>query len=225
MSGGGGDSGEIKETEAQKAESRVFVDQWNKFAEISGPSRAEYDKRVSALNTDAAKEFAAGTAAQKTTAAYSEAREQAKQGLAASGANPNSGKWRSTQTEINVDQGISSGTRQGDASNSKTGDYVQGLSNQIAIGEGEKTTALTGFSGLSDLSQQEAAQDASISLQKQQTKQSVVGSAIGGGLATYEHYGKPKVDVDLNKTQTGLSPQSNTGPRTVNTFGTNAFAN
>lgn len=220
MSGGGG-SGKIKETSNQKEESRIKTDMWNHYVDIGEPGREEYSKRVSHLNTDAAKNFAAGTAAQSTTAAFGEAKDQAETGLASTGVNPNSGKWRSTLSDLNTEQSISSGTRQGNASNAKTGDYVQGLSNQVAIGEGEKTTALTGLSDLSNLSEAEAKQDAQISLQRQQTRQSVAGSLLGGGLAMYQHNNKPGismpgVDVSLTKNQ-------NTGQRTASSFGTSGF--
>ncbi len=178
-----GDSGSVKETMEEKAFAEVAAQRFNFYKENFQPLEEKYMSDVEALDTDAARDFATGTAGSATSTAFDGARKQTSDALVSHGINPASGKYQSKMSGLADAQGMASTENQTMASNSVDDQYIGGLQNISAIGKGQATTAQAGLSDLADGAANKATSDAYNAFNKKAGTLNAVGSAVG--LASY----------------------------------------
>ncbi|EHK5438627.1 hypothetical protein I8Y03_001875 [Aeromonas hydrophila] len=181
---GKGGSNEIKETSAQKAMADIAMKQWGIYQSDLKQYENIFMDKVDDLNGGEVFDNAAGTAALGTAHSFGEAREGLSDVMAASGADPTSGKYQSTMHELETDQALSQTDTTNRAQSSQQDKYVAGLKDVVSMGQGQKAEALEGYSSLASASLNKAANDAQTKFNNKQAVLGVVGT-VGGAATAY----------------------------------------
>ncbi|MEX2964617.1 hypothetical protein [Microbulbifer sp. TYP-18] len=184
----GGDN-KIKETADEKAFADVVAQKWNHYQQKYSGLEQEFMDRVNAQDSEAAMDFAEGSANQHSRAEFSEAKAGLQDNLVSAGINPNSGKFKAATNQMAVAEGKSTGETVTRAGNSQKDQYVTGLQNIVNMGQGKSATATAGMGGLADAAADKAADDAAQAFNEsaltQQTVGTLAGAATGYGLDSY----------------------------------------
>lgn len=173
--GGGG----VEETADEKEQARVNIEMWDRYDNFWSKFEDQYMDNVDAQNTDAAYDFAEGTATQNSMAEFSKYKGELDKSLSASGINPNSGRAKETTAEFRTKQGVSTGDTSARADTSQQDEFVTGLNNIVAIGQGQATDAQSGIGSLATSSANKAKSDAYNAFNDSAMKQQAVGQAVG----------------------------------------------
>ncbi|WP_421174096.1 hypothetical protein [Aeromonas enteropelogenes] len=176
---GGGGSEDIPETEAQKALAEVAQQQWDLYQNELKPYEDLFMQKVENLNSDKAYEDLAGTAALGTAQSFGLARESMADSMAAGGIDPTSGKYQSAMNNLETEQALSQTDTTNRAQSNQQDKYVAGLQDVVAMGQGQKGDALSGYDGLASSSLQKSASDAQSAWEKHQSIAGGLG-AVGG---------------------------------------------
>lgn len=176
----GKSGGKIKETELEKANSQVAMEQWEEYKTTYRPTELKFIASVMKDETGL-KERAAGRVnadiAQKTALP-----------LKGTGVDPS----RAATSSIFSDIAGVEGTAQALAKQRTDDRRVTGMQAITDIGQGKAATAQQGFSALAGQSVSEAISRASANQQKNDSYASAVMTALGGGArATQGLWGAP----------------------------------
>ena len=182
---GGGGSNEVKETSAEKAQAAVANEQWNYYQNNLKQYENLFMDKVDDLNNESNYTSVAGDAATQTSSAFGEARDKTAANLAASGVDPTSGKYQSTMKDITDKQSVSQHDTVSRAQNTQADKYTAGLSDVVAIGNGQEADALSGYSSLASSSAAKAASDAESAFNSHSALTNGLGTAAG----MYAKYG------------------------------------
>ncbi len=193
----------VKETSAERAQAEAAINYWNLALQTGGEAREIYSDRVDEVNTENNRQVARGITQQATAAQYDQAKNQVTAGLSSRGVNPDSGGFQKELSRVSNSQASASGINQGGADNNQTADYLTGISNKIAIGEGDNTAAATGLSDLAGIAEQQAARTAQNDLNDSFSRQQTVGGVVGLGTAYAQNYFKPQSTVSTGQVISG----------------------
>lgn len=182
---GGGGSTEVKETSAEKAQAAVAKEQWNYYQNNLKQYENLFMDKVDDLNNESNYTSVAGGAATQTSSAFGEARDKTAANLAASGVDPTSGKYQSTMKDITDKQSVSQLDTVSRAQNTQADKYTAGLSDVVAIGNGQEADALSGYSSMASSSAAKAASDAESAFNSHSALTNGLGTAAG----MYAKYG------------------------------------
>ena len=205
---GGGGSTEVKETSAEKAQASVAADQWSYYQNNLKQYEDLFMDKVDNLNNESNYDKVAGDAATQTSSSFGEARDKSATNLAASGVDPTSGKYQSTMKDITDKQSVSQLDTVNRAQNSQADKYTAGLSDVVAIGNGQEADALSGYSSLASSSAAKAASDAESAFNSHSALTNGLGTAAG----MYAKYGlKDAISptnngIGTNSTQSAYQP-------------------
>lgn len=184
----GGGSNEIKETSAERADAEVRLQQWNRSNEFYLPLQEAYREDVEGMNTQGQKDYVTGAASSATNEQYSMAKSQAGDQLAASGLNPNSGRFKGGLSSLTTSQSVAGGDNVS-RSNISLGDaYLQGKKNLLAIGNKQEANATAGLSSLANYSANQARRSAYDDFARDNARRSTLGSAVGLGAYGMQQY-------------------------------------
>ncbi|MDW6094062.1 hypothetical protein SBX64_16100 [Vibrio rhizosphaerae] len=188
--GGNKGSNEIKETSYEKAAADVANQQWSIYQNELSQYENSFIERVGNYNSDSNMSDTKSDADLAYNSAYSQNRDNTALSLAASGVDPSSGKFKQTQADITTDQAVSQANTVNRAQSSEQDKYVAGLSDVVAMGTGQKATALQGLSDVATMSANQAASDAQSSFNTRSANTQAVGAVAGAGLRSYQNYQK-----------------------------------
>lgn len=176
------------ETHEEQALAAIAAKKWKYYQDNFRPLEDTFMKQVDGLDSEAAYDFAGGSAASATTAAFAGARDNMTESLQSAGINPNSGKYKTGMASLADAEGLSSADSKSRALNSQQDEYVTGLSNISAIGRGQSTTAQAGMSEIAQSANAKAASDAGNAWNSKAATTNAVGNVFGAG--AHEYYKK-----------------------------------
>lgn len=180
-----GGSASVKETKEEQALADVAAKKWQYYQETYRPLEDAYMAQVGELNSQGSYDFAGGTAASATTAAFDGARQNMAEAMQQQGVNPNSGKYKSGMSGLSDAEAMSSADNKSRALTSQQDEYVTGISNISAIGRGQSTTAQAGLSDLAQAANQKAASDAGNAWNSKAATTNAVGGLFGAAAHEY----------------------------------------
>lgn len=183
---GKGGSGEIQETEAQRAAADVANDQWNLYNNDLKQYEDLFMDKVENLNSGQQYDKLAGTAALGTAQSFGKARQGLADSMAAGGVDPTSGKYQSAMGNLETEQALSQADTTNRAQTSQQDKYVAGLKDVVSLGAGQKADALAGMGDVANSSLRKAENDAQDAFNNSQAEAGLAG-ALGG--AAFRKYG------------------------------------
>lgn len=198
---GGGESNEVKETSAEKAQASVAADQWSYYQSNLKQYENLFMDKVDSLNNESNYTKVAGDAATQTSGAFGQARQKTADNLAASGIDPTSGKYQASMKDITNKQVGSQIDTVSRAQNTQADKYTSGLSDVVSIGSGEKADALSGYSSLASSSAAKAASDAESAFNSHSALTNGLGTAAG----LYAAYGSKSGGSNTNNNGSALN--------------------
>ncbi len=200
-----GGSDEIKETEAEKAAAEVAKEQWDLYKNELSQYEDIFMDKVDDLNNESEYGNVASDANLAYSSSFTKARGSTATGLAASGVDPTSGKYKSAMDGLTEDQAVAQIDTTNKAQTDQANKYTAGLSDVVSIGAGQKAEALSGYNSIANNSLREAVTDAQVSQSNSAATAGAVGAAGGMGLSYYMNMPKaaPEVDTSIKKPFTG----------------------
>ena len=192
---GKGGSSEIKETSLQKAQADIAAEQWSIYQNDLKQYEDLFIDKVNDLNDESNYDKVAGDAAVQTTSAFGDARNKTATNLAASGVDPTSGKYQAAMDDLSEAQTSSQIDTTGRAQNDQASKYTAGLSDVAALGAGQKSDALAGYSSLARASGDKAIADAESAYNEKASTLNAVGTAAGMATANYMKSGTTTTDT------------------------------
>lgn len=198
---GKGGSTKVKETSAEKAQAAVAADQWSYYQNNLKQYEDLFMDKVDNLNNESNYDNVAGDAATQTSSAFGEARDKTAANLAASGVDPTSGKYQSTMKDITDKQSVSQLDTVSRAQNTQADKYTAGLSDVVAIGNGQEADALSGYSSLANSSASKAQADAESAFNSHSALTNGLGTAAG----LYAAYGSKSGGSNTNNNGSALN--------------------
>ncbi|MGH1374498.1 MAG: hypothetical protein ACRBBW_20850 [Cellvibrionaceae bacterium] len=175
---------EVEETEQEKTLAKVANEKWERGEEIYRPMQQKFMSDVDAIDTEASNNYASGVATQQTKTAFSDVRDQVAKQDIKTGINPNSGRFKSGQSEMATKEAEATGENVGRSQVATTEDSAIGMMNVVALGQGQSTKAQLGFTGLADSAAAKSRNDAINAANESAAKREAVGT-IAGGVASY----------------------------------------
>ena len=182
MSGG---SDEIKETEAEKAAAGVAKEQWDLYKNELSQYEDIFMDKVDDLNNESEYGNVASDANLAYSSSFTKARGNTATGLAASGVDPTSGKYKSAMDGLTEDQAVAQIDTTNKAQTDQANKYVAGLSDVVSIGAGQKAEALSGYNSIANNSLSEAITDAQMAQANSAATAGLAGAVAGGGARYY----------------------------------------
>ena len=148
MSGGGGGSTQIKDSESTKKLANIAARRFNLYQQYYVPLENQFIGEV--LNLTSVGKFAdvAGVVSASLNPEFQNARNMVINRMTSSGVDPSSGKFRANLSNITNVQGSSIGRGSAAGQSAQLDRYYQGLENIVAIGLGQ---AGNGMSRLGDV--------------------------------------------------------------------------
>lgn len=174
----------VKQTAQQRAQAEVAVQQLQDFKQRWQPVQKQLAETIIRQGERGSfqREQARGMAATDTAAQFGQAQQQVRERTEAAGLGG------STRQKLGIaglgdDQAISAGMGIENADQRIDDAYVQGLGQLMALGRGEKATAVQGIGQMARMSGQQAASDANMALQRRAGEAQLAGQALGIGMS------------------------------------------
>ena len=180
-----GKSQERRETPQEIALAEVSMARLQDFRKRWQPlvTKLRDQVRADGAQGSAARRLAAGKSTTDNEVQFSRAGKQLEAGLAAGGAAPNSGKFKTAVAGLNTDQAVSRGLSLVASDEAISDAYVQGLGRIAAMGRGQSGQAVEGMGAIARRSAQQAQQDAEMALAQRSGRAQLAGQVAGFGLA------------------------------------------
>lgn len=174
----------VKQTPQQRAQAEVALQQLQDFRQRWQPVQRQMAESIvqAGQRGSVERQQARGMATTDSAAQFSDAQQQLQQQTEAAGLGGSS-KQKLAMAGLSDDAAMSSGMGIAGADQRIDDAYVQGLSQVMALGRGEKATAMQGMGDIARRSGQQAANDAALSLQRRAGNAQVAGQALGMGLS------------------------------------------
>lgn len=179
----GGSSNKVEETAAEKAASKVAVEQWNLYESELKQYEDIFMQRVDNFNSESNMADAKASVDLNYNKQFGEARQQTADKMLASGVDPSSGKFKGTLSDLATDQALSQGDSINRAQVNEQDKYVVGQQDVVAIGMGQKAEGLAGMDSTASLSASKAINDAQVAFNRRSANQQFAGTIAGMGVA------------------------------------------
>lgn len=180
----GGSSNKVEETAAEKAASKVAVEQWNLYDSELKQYEDIFMQRVDNFNSESNMADAKASVDLNYSKQFGEARQQTADKMLASGVDPSSGKFKGTLSDLATDQALSQGDSINRAQVNEQDKYVVGQQDVVAIGMGQKAEGLAGMDSTASMSTSKAINDAQVSFNRRSSNAQLVGTLAGMGVAS-----------------------------------------
>ncbi|MEZ8965481.1 hypothetical protein AB6E53_02220 [Vibrio breoganii] len=177
----GGSDNEIKETSAEKASAQVAKDQWALYENELKPFEENFIQRVQSLDSQQAKNAGKDAVSVGNNRAFSEAKGAVADQMTSAGVDPSSGKFQTAIQEVGADQAISQGDTMNRMETSIQDRKMAGLSDVVAMGDGEKGEAMSGMDAVASSSLRKATSDAYNSFNRSSANGQLAGAVVGAG--------------------------------------------
>jgi hypothetical protein len=196
-----GGGGEVEETEYEKAQAEVALKRMADYQNDFKPYEDKFMEEVSGLNSAAKYERAGELATNPLAKAFADQAVNIQEGMNATGVNPNSGKAKSVRSAITSAQAGSEVDVGSRANNTQQDNYVTGLQNVTAMGQGQTGDAMNGLSDIAQMGQNNAINEAQDNISNQNNIRSGLGAAVGASVAYGMRPQTPKApEPDKSKT-------------------------
>jgi len=196
--GGGGD-GKIEETELEKAQAQTAVKRWGDYQNLFKPYENKFMGEVDGLNSEAKYQQASDLATSPLANQFAQEGLRMQKEMGASGINPNSGKRLSFESEVSGAQASAEVDASARANETQQDRYVGGLSNVVAMGQGQAGQAMAGMTDVAVSAQSNARQKAQNSLSGRNT----IREGVGLGVGAVTRYGLDQSKPDTNNDNGG----------------------
>ena len=170
MSGGGG-SGKIKDTEAQKALASIAAKRFNLYQQFYVPLENQFMSSVFEMTSPESFQNVEGYINALQQPEFQAARRNMQQAAFTSGVDPTSGQYQA--------RGMSQGAAEG--LSAQLDRYYQGMQNIIAMGQGQAGQAMAGLGDVGELAQRRAEAAAKQSMSRYESGLGALGTAAGLG--------------------------------------------
>lgn len=180
--GGGGDNS-IDETEAEKAQAEIALKRWGDYDSIFKPFENEYMEEVEGMNSEAQMNRASDLALNPLAKTFAQEGANIQRNFNASGVNPNSGKAKTSKSMIADAQASAEVDSTSRTTSTQQDNYVAGMQNIVAMGQGQATSAIMGMGDVASTAQTYATDSARDSLVDRENLRSGVGVIVGAGTA------------------------------------------
>ncbi|SHO54416.1 hypothetical protein [Vibrio quintilis] len=191
-----GHNNEVKETSYEKAAADVANQQWDIYKNELSQYEDNFIDRVGNYNSDSNMADTKSDTDLAYNSSYSQARDNAAANMTASGIDPSSKKFGSAQADLTTNQATSQAQTVNQAQSSEQDKYTAGLQDVVALGSGQKATALAGLSDVASMSASKARSDAETSFNTSAGLKQTVGAAAGAGLRSYQESLKSADPID-----------------------------
>ena len=188
MSGGGGDK--VEESEYEKAQALVARQRMDDYQNDFQQYEDKFIQEVVDMNSEENSQRALELSVTPLAKAFADEGIRIQKSMNAGGVNPNSGKAKSVKSSVAGLQAgaeVDSGSR---AVMSQKDNYISGLQNIVAIGQGQAGEAMNGLGDLASMGQSNAISSAQDSISNKNNVRSGVGLAVGAAT----RYGLNKTD-------------------------------
>ncbi|MBM7070869.1 hypothetical protein JQC92_02285 [Shewanella sp. 202IG2-18] len=179
----GGDD-EIKETEFEKELGKVYSEKWDYYQNNIVPFENQIIEDAKSSNDASVYQSIADDVNLSNKRNFAQASEKTATNLAASGVNPNSGKFKNAVNSLSDMEAVATADSASRAQVSGQERYLDKMGNVMAMGDGQSTKAVSSLSDIAINSQRKAVHDASIAAQNRDSTLEAVG-ALGGAAASY----------------------------------------
>jgi len=193
----GGDDNEVKETEAERTQSKLAIERWNDYQERFAPLENRLMAEV--RTTPGEMEQAQGYANAASEQQFSGARMGLRDNLFSAGFNPASGGFASRMAGLATDEALATGMNEADIGQAMSDQEVYGLQGVTQLGQGNSATAFEQYGRAAGSAQDQAINDARTALNERLAMQQSVGQVAGAATA----YGTG--GVGLNKPSAGTT--------------------
>jgi hypothetical protein len=203
VSGGGGGSNEVKETEAEKAQNATAVKMWNHYQQTFAPLE---DRLAGEVRTSPGERAQAeGLATAATAQQFAPNEDKMRTGLFAHGFNPGSPGFAAHAAGLHTMAGQSAGGNAAATANALSNNEAYGLLGVSQLGRGDTDNALKMGENAAREAQNQAQSDAQIALNKSLARNQLIGGALGAGAALGEHHFTQQSPGLSEGVQSGLS--------------------
>lgn len=174
----------VHQTPQQKAQAEVAIQQLQDFRQRWMPLQQRLAETInkSGGRDSFERKQAQGMASTDTAAQFGSAQQKLREQSEAQGMG-GSTKQKLAMAGLGDDAATSTGMGIASADQRIDDAYVQGLGQVMALGRGEKATAVRGMSDMARQSGMQASNDAAMALQQRAGQAQVVGQALGMGLS------------------------------------------
>lgn len=200
MSGGGGGSAEVPETEAERALAEVSAGKWKLYQEQFVPLENKYMREVDALGSAGRQQRLGQMAQDKAAEATYGLHSQLGQQYFSRGIDPSSGGYQTKSMALNSAIQRTKDNAYAQGINAAKNAHLQGIGNVVAMGSGQDTSAFNGFSNMANTAARNALNDSGRAFERNLGEQQLTGQALGAVAA----YGANS----YFKTPTASSPQA-----------------
>lgn len=179
----GGRRDKPKETESQKAAAEIANKQWGIYQSNLEPFEDTFIQRVDAFNSSQNMDKGEQDVAVNHNQEFGKAREGLSQSLTSTGIDPSSGKYQSAMNQRTQDQALTQADTTNRVQSTEQDKYLAGLSDVVAMGDGQKGGALAGISDTANSSLRKSIADAQTSFNEHAAMANTVGTVAGAGVA------------------------------------------
>lgn len=180
MSGGGG-SGKIKDTEAQKSLASIAAKRFNLYQQFYVPLENQFMSSVFAMTSPESFQNVEGYINALQQPEFQAARRNMQQAAFTAGVDPTSGQYQARAAQMQQAQarGMSQGVAEG--LSAQLDRYYQGMQNIVAMGQGQAGQAMAGLGDVGELAQRRAEAAAKQSMSRYESGLGALGTAAGLG--------------------------------------------
>ncbi|UJZ96338.1 hypothetical protein IHC87_17370 [Photobacterium damselae subsp. damselae] len=197
----GGGSNKVKETDAQRAAAEIAAKQWDIYDQDLKGFEDSFIQRVDALNSESNMANTQQGVDLNYASSFGNARKQASQHLTAQGIDPSGSRYQSVMDDLQSDQAISQADTINRAQIAEQDRHINGLSDVVAVGAGQKGEALAGMGDVANNSLRKSVADAQDAFNKKAANAQLAGTALGAGV----RYGLKHLDPLGGSTTDGIS--------------------
>jgi hypothetical protein len=173
----------IPETSAEKAQAEIATKRWADYQEIFKPYEDKFMGKVDSLNSEANLTRAENLSMSPLAKQFAQEGMQIRKKSKSRGVNPNSGKAMSMDSALSGAQASAEVDARSRGVASQQDNYVTGLQNVVAMGNGQAGQAMQGMTDIAKSAQRNAYTKAQSALSDRNNIRSGVGAAVGAGLS------------------------------------------
>ena len=174
---------EVKETPAEKAAAEVAMKSWQRYQDTGVELENTYMEKVDDMDSAWQHNMVTGETNKTMTEAYSDAADGLSMSQFNTGADPSSGRYQGSMSDLKEDQAADTSTRMIGADQGQEDRHVGGLQNVVAMGNSQATTATA---GLNDVARNEATTERAAAVKDYKSDaddRTMAGMATGAGLS------------------------------------------
>jgi hypothetical protein len=177
----GGGGAEIEETELEQETARIALDKFNTLRPELEEAENFYIDKVQEMNDAGEYSTLAKQIGVTSNAQFDETGRAVAANLNAQGVDPTSGKYQTTLDKVSKSAGQATSDAVNKGQTTQQDNALTGLSNVVAMGEGESAQAIDGMMDITNISSSYARQKASEEAQAQSNQQGSLAFLAGAG--------------------------------------------